>query len=715
MVQQEHSAILRPGHNCWRREQAERVAIAVDGEAYFRAVREAILRARRSVFILGWDIHSRLRLVRNDPQDGYPEELGALLDFVARERGVDVYVLSWDFAMIYLAEREPFPLYALNWKTHSRVRFHMDDQHPAGASQHQKVVVIDDAVAFCGGLDLSKWRWDTSQHHIDDERRIDVDGKPYPPFHDVQMLVDGDAAAALGELARERWRRATGDEIDATGTDPGHDPWPDSLQAMMRKVPVAIARTVAEYAGQPAVREVERLYLDSIAAARHFIYIENQYLTAHCISEALAQRLRQRSAPEVVIVMPQKTGGWLEQHTMDVLRSRRVKQLREVDRDKRLRLYYPQLSSSSAVSLMVHAKVMVVDDCLLRVASSNLSNRSMGLDCECDLAIEADAGTDTQRAIRNFRERLLAEHLEVKPGKLADAMQREQSLIKAIESLRGGERTLQPLNTEVDPQIDQLVPESALLDPEQPIDSERLVTHFVPEEHKPQTARRAVVGVLTLAALLGLAAVWRWTPLGESLDIKLLIRQAEMLNSRPATPLLVIAGIAVAGSLAVPLTLLVVAAVLAFGSLAGFFYSWSGAELSALLTYAVGRGAGRDLVRRYAGQRLNNVSRQLSKRGLLTIITLRIVPVAPFTVINLVAGASHIGLKDFALGTLVGLLPGIVAIALFADGLVVSIRDPGMGSFAWLAVVVLVIALAALWFRRWLRRRQAPSESQAQS
>jgi phospholipase D1/2 len=99
----------------------------------------------------------------------------------------------------------------------------------------------------------------------------------------------------------------------------------------------------------------------------------------------------------------------------------------------------------------------------------------------------------------------------------------------------------------------------------------------------------------------------------------------------------------------------------------------------------------------------------------LTIITLRIVPVAPFTVINLVAGASHIGLKDFALGTLVGLLPGIVAIALFADGLVVSIRDPGMGSFAWLAVVVLVIALAALWFRRWLRRRQAPTESQAQS
>ena len=707
MPQREASTILQPGHNCWRLETARRVAIAVDGEAYFRAVREAILGARRSVFILGWDIHSKLKLVRDGEHDGHPEELGALLDFVAEQRGVDVYVLSWDFAMIYLVEREPFPLYALNWTTHARVRFHMDDRHPVGASQHQKVVVVDDAVAFSGGLDLSKWRWDTPEHRIDDERRTDPDGEPYPPFHDVQMLVDGDAAAALGELARERWRRATGDEIDPTPTEPDHDPWPASLPALMHDVPVAIARTVAEYAGQSAVREAERLYLDSIAAAQHFIYIENQYLTAHCIKEALVERLQHSDAPEVVVVMPQRTGGWLEQHTMDVLRARLVKQLHEADHHRRLRLYYPQLSSSADVALMVHAKVMIVDDRLLRVASSNLSNRSMGLDCECDLAIEADADSDTQQAIRKLREQLLAEHLGVEVQAVADAMQREQSLIRAIESLRDGARTLQPLETEVDPEIDQLVPESALLDPEQPIDSERLVTHFVPEKHRPHTARRAVLGVLTLAALLGLAAAWRWTPLGDWLKIDSLIGQAQALNAHPATPLLVIAGIAVAGSLAVPLTLLVVATVLAFGSLAGFVYSLAGAELSALLTYALGQGAGRDLVRRYAGERLNSVSKKLSKRGLLTIITLRIVPVAPFTVINLVAGASHIRLKDFALGTLLGLLPGVFAIALFADGLVESIRDPDSGSFAWLAAVVIVIALAAFGLRKWLRGRQA--------
>ena len=132
MLHKTHSAIVQVGRNCWRQEKAQRVAVAIDGEAYFRAVREAILAARRSVFILGWDIHSKLKLVRETEEDGFPVELGALLNFVAKHRAVDVYVLSWDFAMIYLIEREPLPLYRLNWQTHSRVRFRMDDRHPVG-------------------------------------------------------------------------------------------------------------------------------------------------------------------------------------------------------------------------------------------------------------------------------------------------------------------------------------------------------------------------------------------------------------------------------------------------------------------------------------------------------------------------------------------------------------------------------------------------------
>jgi uncharacterized membrane protein YdjX (TVP38/TMEM64 family) len=224
-----------------------------------------------------------------------------------------------------------------------------------------------------------------------------------------------------------------------------------------------------------------------------------------------------------------------------------------------------------------------------------------------------------------------------------------------------------------------------------------------------------VLALLTLVVLLGLAAAWRWTPLGEWLSIDRLTRGAEALKAHPAAPLLVTSGLALATFFAVPLTLLVIAAILGFGSLAGFFYALAGAELGAILSYAVGRSVGRDLVRRFAGRRLNSISKRLSKRGLLTIITLRIVPVAPFNVINLVAGASHIRFRDFALGSLVGLLPGVLAIALFADSVVRSVRHPHAGSFAWLTAVVIAITLAMLWFRRWLRGNRASTEAHPDS
>ncbi len=121
--------------------------------------------------------------MRSGQSNEYPETLGKFLDYLARKRqGLNIYLLSWDFAMIYAMEREFFPRYKLKWRTHKNIHFCLDGEHPVGASQHQKIVVIDDAVAFSGGFDISKWRWDTSQHRPDDERRIDPDGKTISTF-----------------------------------------------------------------------------------------------------------------------------------------------------------------------------------------------------------------------------------------------------------------------------------------------------------------------------------------------------------------------------------------------------------------------------------------------------------------------------------------------------------------------------------------------------
>src|ERR1044071_5819632 len=122
----EPDGILVPGRNCWRREPARRVAFLIDAAAYFAAVAAAREHAERSILILGWDLHSRIRL-RRDDRGGEPSpELGALLDAVARRRGVHINVLDWDFAFFYALERELLPMYTFGWRTHRRVHFRLD-------------------------------------------------------------------------------------------------------------------------------------------------------------------------------------------------------------------------------------------------------------------------------------------------------------------------------------------------------------------------------------------------------------------------------------------------------------------------------------------------------------------------------------------------------------------------------------------------------------
>ena len=110
------------------------------------------------------------------------------------------------------------------------ITFKLDGAHPAGASHHQKILVVDDSLAFCGGIDMTACRWDSRRHLDDDERRRrPTTNRRYGPWHDATMAVDGDAARALGELARDRWERAGGNPIAAPAR--GHEAWPEALKS----------------------------------------------------------------------------------------------------------------------------------------------------------------------------------------------------------------------------------------------------------------------------------------------------------------------------------------------------------------------------------------------------------------------------------------------------------------------------------------------------
>ena len=695
--------ILQPGRNCWRLARARRAALLIDGAAYFAALRDAALRARRSIFVIGWDVDSRVSLAPQGARDGLPEQLGAFLDaLVRRSASLEVQVLDWDFAMLYALDREVLPIYSFGWRTHRRVQFRLDGRHPPGASHHQKIVVLDDALAFVGGIDLTRGRWDRPEHRPDDPLRRGPDGASYAPFHDVQMAVDGEAAVALGALARERWRRATGHA--PASHEPGGELWPANLQPDFTGVDVAIARTAPAYDGAPAVQEVKQLYLDAIAAARRSLYIENQYFTSAAVRDALAARLQQRDGPEVVVVSRRNASGWLEQNTMYVQRARTLRALRELDGHGRLHAYFPDHAGLRGQCIDLHSKLMMVDERLLRVGSANLNNRSMGLDTECDIAIEADA-PHVENAIAGLRCRLVAEHLGVEAGLVAATLERAGSLASTIEALRGNERTLTPIPHRIDPEVDAAVPEGLLIDPERPMEPDELVDAIVPREDRPRAGLRVALVATLVLTLAGLAAAWRWGPLHHWLDPDVVAAAIAALKGEPSTPLWVLGAYLLASLAAIPVTLLIVVTALAFGPAAGFGYALAGSLLASAVTFAFGRRLGRDKVRRLGGARLNELSRRLGNGGVLAVLVLRLVPVAPFTLVNLVAGATHLRARDFLLGTALGMTPGILAVTVFSDRLAAALWHPSPVTLGLLGVVAAAVAAASFVIYRWHARR----------
>ena len=205
-----------------------------------------------------------------------------------------------------------------------------------------------------------------------------------------------------------------------------------------------------------------------------------------------------------------------------------------------------------------------------------------------------------------------------------------------------------------------------------------------------------------LAGLIALAAAWSWSPLRHWLDIERIVSTLQILGQSYGAYAAILA-FAVALSLAVPLTFLTLVTLVAFGSIAGFFYTMVAAMLGATVSYCMGQLLGREVVQRLGGERVNNISQRLANRGILAVVAIRMVPVAPFAVINMIAGASHIRLRDLLLGTAIGMTPGTLVMVLFIDQIIEAMKRPSSAT-ALMGVLMLALIAAGVWgFRRWLR------------
>lgn len=452
-----------PDH--WRTENAERLTVIVDAEGYFRAVKEAMLSARHSIMLIGWDFDARVEMEPEDQTLPGPNKIGRFLNHLSKQReDLDIRILKWDVGAISAVARGETPFFLFQWMFGSKVKLKLDHAHPPMSAHHTKLVVIDDCIAFCGGIDMTMGRWDTRTHDENRPGRRTPRGKPLRPWHDATTCVTGDAARALGELARLRWQKATGEEL---APPPASDSicWPASLTTHFTDIDVRIARTAPEYDGETQISEIEAATLDIIRSAKRSLYIESQYFASRKIACAIIDRLKEPEGPDVVVINPFEADGWLEIKTMDAARVVLMDMVHRADVHDRFRILYPH--NEQGTPIYVHAKIMIADDEVLKVGSANLNNRSMGFDSECDIIIRAQTD-EHRRTIAALRTNLLAEHLDATDEEVAEGFASTGSLVRTVASLAGRPRSLRDVPRRELSEVEERLAESDMADPERP-------------------------------------------------------------------------------------------------------------------------------------------------------------------------------------------------------------------------------------------------------
>lgn len=441
------ASIIKVGRNAWRRVHADDSGVLVDAADYYHAVYWAIGGAQRYVLMSGWEFDSGVPLLRGaDAPPGAEVRLLKFLDGLCRRRpDLRVYLLAWDFHLVFAGEREWLQRVIFHWMTSSNLRFRFDEHPAAGGSHHQKFVVVDGALAFLGGMDVCEARWDDRRHVASNPVRL-VRGRPQKPYHDVQAWLSGrETARALEDLFTERWRRAGGVPLELSSAGAAAAPMRGSLA--LGESTVALSRTDPRPDGT-TICEVEHLFEDAIAAADRLIYVETQYFSSRRIREALIRRMRAsgRPRPEIVIVVNEQAEALKEELAVGLRQARNLEMLRETATATGCPLgcYFSVCDGVHATfrATYIHSKVIVADDRFLTVGSANLTNRSMGLDSELHVSWEHE-GDDPRLIdkIRGVRVSLLAEHAGLAPADAAD-LEAIEGLVARLDTLadRGGVR-----------------------------------------------------------------------------------------------------------------------------------------------------------------------------------------------------------------------------------------------------------------------------------
>lgn len=303
-------SILKPGTNCMGMYQVDATGLLVDACDYYRAFYRCALKARRYILLAGWQFDSEVQLLRGEEaqaarQAGIEVRLLAFLETLCEQTpGLEIYILAWDFSAVFALEREWFQDVLFDWTTNERMHFRLDSRHAAGATHHQKFVIVDGSLAFVGGMDICASRWDDRYHLKVNPLRVDGPDKPYGSYHDIQSYHTGSIVEELLHLFIERWGAAGGGELVLPYDEPPLSiDLPPGIELPANLV--AISRTRASLSKQEPGQlfEIRHLFVDAIMAADRLIYLENQYFSSQAIYWSLISRMTCLDRPPIQIVM----------------------------------------------------------------------------------------------------------------------------------------------------------------------------------------------------------------------------------------------------------------------------------------------------------------------------------------------------------------------------------------------------------------------------
>lgn len=712
--------IFTPGRNCWKVEGADFVSIVVDYGNYYRDLHESIVKARHSIFILGWDIDSRIELLRGeDAQTSpYPNTLFDLLCWKARENPhLQIYLNKWNYSAFFMREREPF--WERKWKTCGLPNIHicLDGMIPLGACHHQKIACIDDETVYWGGMDVALGRWDFRQHRVNNRHRADPCGlphfegtKPFLPYHDIQAVMAGPAAQSLARLVRERWKLAS--DIEPLPLRSPQDAslphtWPDSDPPDFKNIDVSIARTVPSMKDSPAIREIEQVYLDEIAKAEKFIYIENQFLCSDEIARAINRQLVAKPALRVLAISCWEPQGIMERKSMWGGRVR-FRDLIEANGVKdRVVLAYPvsQECGEKAV-VRIHSKLMVIDDKWMHLGSSNINNRSMGMDTECDVTLIGSHEAARQK-IAAVRTDLIREHCG-RPAEEIDRMIETGTLPQEfLADMPYSTQSLIRIDDEMYRHEKFVGLARAIADPRKPFIPAQWTNIFHHGENRRLSQRKTAYLVAFIFLCCLITAAWKYTGMAEYASLESLsalfgAREESFLTYVWVTGLYVVCSM-----LFIPVTVLTAAIIVVFGGMKGVLISLVAAMISSALGYKLGTLMGPDHLRRFS-KVTESVLDKISHLSVISVAIIRNIPLAPFPVVNLVFGISNVSLATFMLGTFIGLLPGKLTLAFLGDSISTLIKSPSVENViylssifvVWIVVMVACNKLAQHWHTR---------------